>query len=200
MRFGAAAPFRDHGQDSFFHLFGVSDQPAIWRARKIHWKKPNRSGKTPAQPFFNQAAERQSFGGIVTKKHRACDLQSQLPHLGVNVVTLARPPAVEHLGRNSGHQIVITSDRRLVKRRHHELALLAVLLAGHARESETHAALRRICRTAQKQSRWPKFRRIAQDLTIEFGSHSQHMKLGRFSQCDRAQNHERPAPFIKTAH
>ena len=72
---GAAAPFRNRGENFIFDLFGQPQQRVIGRPRKVNGENPNGSGKAASQPSVNKAANGQSLLGVVTEKDRARDLQ-----------------------------------------------------------------------------------------------------------------------------
>src|SRR5262245_59243649 len=150
-------------------------QPVIRRSGNVDREKPDRSRKVATRPNLQQMADAVGITRFVTEKYRTGDSQCDRPHIGVNIASACFPLA-DHFLRELSCEIVITGDGFLVKRWQDELALLLVLRTIHARETKTYPALRRIAWTVNELTCGSKFRGIAKNLAIKFGSNCEDVQ------------------------
>jgi hypothetical protein len=136
---------------------------------------------------------------FVAEKHRTGDSQRDRTHIGVNIAS-ARFPLPDYFLRELNREVVITGDRFLMKRWQDKLALLLVLRTIHPREAKTYPALRRIVRTVNELSGGSKFRGIAKNLAIKFGSNGEDMQLCRFAKRNRPEGHQASVLLLQLAH
>src|SRR5207248_8829284 len=155
-------------------------QPMIRRPGNVDRKEPDRSGKVATRPNLQQMADAIGISRFVTEKHCTGDSQCDGAHIGVNIAS-AGFPLPDHFLRELNREVVITGDRFLVKRWQNELALLLVLRTIHPRQAKTYPALRRIVRAVNELTGGSKFRGIAKNLAIKFGSNSEDVQLCRFA-------------------
>ena len=127
------------------------------------------------------------------------DSQCDGAHIGVNIAS-AWFPLPDHFLRELNRKVVITGDRLLMKRWQDELALLLVLRTIHPREAKTYPALRRIVRAVNELTGGSKFRRIAQDLAIKFGSNGEDVQLFRFAKRNRPDGDQASVLLLQLAH
>jgi len=156
----------------------------IWRPWNVDRKEPDCSGKVATRPNLQQMADAIGISRFVTEKHRTGDSQCDRAHIGVNIAS-AWFPLPDHFVRKLNREVVITRDRFLMNWWKDELALLLVLRSIHSREAKTYPALRRIVRAVNELTGGSKFRGIAQNLAIKFGSNSEDVQLFRFAKRNR---------------
>lgn len=151
-------------------------------------------------PVLEAPADGQRLGGIVAEKNRSREAERELAHLLVNVLLLAGPQGLQALLHDIHHNGVITLHCCARKRRRHQLPLLSMFRAGHARETVANPALRGILRPAQEQTRRPKCGRIAKDLPISFRPDRHDMKFSGLAESNWSQTNERSVTLIEVAH